>query len=337
MKDYRIFVAAFSAMLLLIPFLSAHTGRNVHSQTAKNAQSAAAAQAETVSSGSFVLYRSATKTVETLSAEEYIIGVVMAEMPTSYPAEALKAQAAAAYTFAVVRRAYRRAHPAAAKSIGGADVSDDPAHDQSYWSKAQMVQKCGDEYDADLAKVTAAVQAVRGLALTVNGEPIESVYFSCSSGRTESSADVWGNDVSYLQETDSPWDVNASDYGSTVRVSAADFQSAAQARWAKAVLSGDASGWCAVLSRTGAGGARRVRVGGQEVSGTAVQALFGLRSSVFDVSYENGSFVFSVRGNGHGVGLSQYGAGALARQGKTWRQIVQYYYAGVNITPYAWG
>lgn len=336
MKDYRIFIAAFSALLLMIPFVSAHAGQNVHSDTGKNAQSAAAVQLANVAESDFLIYRSGTKQVETLSAEDYIIGVVMAEMPTSYPSDALKAQAAAAFSFAAVRRSYRRAHPAAAKSIGGADLSDDPAHDQSYWSKAQMMQKCGDEYDADLAKVTAAVRAVCGLALTKNGSPIESVYFSCSAGRTESSADVWGNDVSYLQETDSPWDTKAPDYSSTVRVSAAAFQSAAQARWPKAAFAGDAKDWLSVQTRTGAGGALRVRLGGQDTSGTAVQALFGLRSAAFDVSYENGNFVFTVRGNGHGVGLSQYGAGALARQGKTWKEIVRYYYAGVDITPFAW-
>lgn len=343
MKDYILPIAAFTIFLLIIPLAALALSENVQYNPSKNASAIAPAptvQPAPVSAaaadGGFAVYHTRTKSVETLSADDYIRGVVAAEMPAEYPIEALKAQASAAFTYAAVQRAYHRSHPAAAASIGGADVSDDPSHYQSYISEDTARRRFGSDFNWQWAKITQAVQAVHGLALAQNGHLINALYFSCSAGKTESSRDIWGDDVPYLVEVSSSWDSAAPDYRSTVRVSQAAFQKAAASDVSGAAFGPDPSGWIGIASRSGAGGVLTVRLGGKTVSGANIQSLFGLRSTHFDVQYANGTFTFTVLGDGHGVGLSQYGACALAKQGKNWQDIVKYYYTGITVTPFPW-
>ncbi|ADU26343.1 stage II sporulation protein D [Ethanoligenens harbinense] len=343
MKDYILPIAAFTIFLLIIPLAALALNTNVQYNTAKNASSVTQAppvQPVPVSAaetdGGFTVYHTRTKSAETLSADDYVRGVVAAEMPAEYPGEALKAQAAAAFTYAAVQRAYHRTHPAAAASIGGADVSDDPSHYQSYISEETARRRFGSDFDWQWAKITQAVQAVHGFALTQNGQLINALYFSCSAGKTESSHDIWGDDVPYLVEVSSTWDSAAPDYHSTVRVSQAAFQKAAASDVSGAAFGPDPSGWIGIVSHSDAGGVLTVRLGGKTVSGTNIQSLFGLHSTHFDVQFANGTFTFTVLGDGHGVGLSQYGACALAKQGKSWQDIVKYYYTGVAVTPFPW-
>lgn len=343
MKEYVFPVAAFTIMMLTIPFAALAFCTNVQYTPSKNAPiviSAPSAQPVSVSSPGapepFKVYHTKTDTVETLSADDYIRGVVAAEMSAESPIEALKAQAAAAFTYASVQRAYHRAHPRAAASIGGADVSDSASHYQAYDSEETARRRFGHDFDEQWAKITQAVQAVHGLALTQNGQLINALYFSCSAGKTESSQSVWGDLVPYLVEVNSTWDSAAPDYKSTVRVSQAAFQRAAASDYAGATFGADPSGWISIVSRSGAGGVLTARVGGKTVSGTSIQSLFGLHSTHFDIQFADGKFIFTVLGDGHGVGLSQYGACALAKQGKSWQDIVKYYYTGIDITPYPW-
>ncbi|MFT8887690.1 MAG: stage II sporulation protein D [Ethanoligenens sp.] len=343
MKDYILPIATFTIVLLIIPFAALALSTNVQHAPDNTAsavlpvQTAQPVQATAVEPAApFKVYHTKTKTVEILSADAYIRGVVAAEMPAEYPIEALKAQAVAAFTYAAGQRAYHQAHPQAAASIGGADVSDDASHYQAYNSEEKARRRFGSDFDWQWEKITQAVQAVHGLALTQNGRLINAMYFSCSAGKTESCQSVWGDSVPYLVGVNSTWDSAAPDYKSTVRVSQAAFQKAAASDYAGTAWSPDPSGWINITSRSDAGGVLSVCVGGKSVSGTSIQSLFGLRSTHFDVQFADGTFLFTVLGDGHGVGLSQYGAYALAKQGKTWQDIVKYYYTGIDITPCAW-
>ncbi len=343
MKEHILLVAVFALMLCVIPFAALAVGIRVQYEKtgySSTAQTAAVRTAVSVSgsaqTSSFRLYLRKSKEVVTLSADDYVRGVVAAEMPAEYPIEALKAQAAAAFTYAAEQRAYHRAHPQTAAAIGGADLSDDPAHYQAYLSEEEAKSRFGASFQAQWQRISEAVAAVHGTALTRSGRLIEALYFSCSAGKTESSQSIWGDCVPYLIEVNSSWDASAPDYKSVVSVSQASFQKKAATAYHGAALDGDPSGWLTVLSRSDAGSVLTAKVGGKTVSGESLQALFGLRSAHFDVRYANGQFVFTVLGDGHGVGLSQYGAGVLARQGKDWEAIVQYYYTGIEITPYPW-
>lgn len=343
MKAYVFPIAAFTIMMLILPFAALALDANVQSAPSKNAavtisptKTPPVSNAAPVGSEPFKVYHTKTDTVDTLSADDYIRGVVAGEMSAEYPLEALKAQAVAAFTYAAAQRAYHKAHPKAAASIDGADISDDTSHYQAYVSEETARRRFGSDFNWQWAKITQAVQAVHGLALTQNGQLINALYFSCSSGKTESSQSVWGDAVPYLVEVNSTWDSTAPDYKSTVRVSQSTFQQAVISDYTGTALGADPSGWIHIVSRSDAGGVLTARVGEKLVSGTSLESLFGLHSTHFDVQFANGTFVFSVLGDGHGVGLSQYGASILAKQGKSWQDIVKYYYTGIDITPYPW-
>lgn len=343
MKEYVFPVAAFTCMMLIIPFAALAFSANVQSIPSKNAPVILPAQASVSMaapaqgpSDVFKVYHTKTKTVETLSADDYIRGVVAAEMPAEYPIEALKAQAAASFTYAAVQRAYHRTHPKAAASIQGADLSDSASYYQAYDPEGTARRRFGSEFDAQWAKITQAVQAVHGYALTQNDQLINALYFSCSAGKTESCQNIWGDRVPYLVEVNSSWDSSAPDYRSTMHVSQAAFHRAAAADVSGAAFGADPSSWLQILTRSNAGSVQTVRLAGKTVSGGNIQSLFGLHSTHFDVQFSNGTFTFTVLGDGHGVGLSQYGACVLARQGKSWQDIVRYYYTGIAVTPYAW-
>lgn len=343
MKDYILTVAVFTVILLIIPFAALAVSISMQPGPSKNSWVSAPVQVaqpasvpEAQADGTFRVYLSKSKTVVTLSADDYVRGVVAAEMPAEYPLEALKAQAAAAFTYASEQRAYHRAHPRTAAVIGGADISDDPSHYQAFISEAQARRRFGSDFDWQWKKITEAVAAVHGQALTQNGRLINALYFSCSAGKTESSRSIWGDTVPYLVEVGSAWDSSAPDYKSTVNVSQAAFEKDVKSAYAGVSLGANPSGWITVASRSDAGGVLAAVVGGKTVSGGSIQSLFGLRSTHFDVQFSNGKFIFNVLGDGHGVGLSQYGANVLAKQGKSWKDIVKYYYTGINITPCLW-
>lgn len=343
MKAHVFPIAAFTVMMLILPFAALTLNSNMQYTPSKNAaanisptQTPPVSAAAPAVAEPFKVYHTKTDSTEILSADDYIRGVVAAEMPVEYPLEALKAQAAAAFTYAAAQRAYHKAHPKAAASINGADISDDTSHYQAYVSEEDARRRFGSDFDWQWAKLTQAVQAVHGLALTQNGRLINALYFSCSAGKTESSQSVWGDAVPYLVEVDSAWDSAAPDYKSTVRVSQPAFQHAVASDYAGTALGADPSGWIDIVSRSDAGGVLTARVGGKLVSGASVQALFGLHSTHFDVQFADGVFVFTVLGDGHGVGLSQYGASVLAKRGESWQDIAKYYYAGIDITPCPW-
>ncbi|HCC00758.1 MAG TPA: stage II sporulation protein D [Ruminococcaceae bacterium] len=343
MKVRLLTIAIFSLALLMIPLtVFAFNAKPQQSATknsllGENKPSAEVAATVNVQSNSvFKVYHTRTKSVEDIPADQYIRGVVAAEMPAEYPSEALKAQAAASFTYAALERNNHHMHPNANASIDGADVSDDPAHYQAYISESSARKRFGDHFTEQWEKITEAVQAVHGTALTRNGNLIEAQYFSCSAGKTESSQTIWGNDVPYLTEVASTWDSAAPDYKSTVQVSQKSFLRTACDAYTDVNLGDDPSSWIKIATRSDAGGVTKATVGNKTVSGGKIQEWFGLRSTHFDVHYEQGNFIFDVLGDGHGVGLSQFGAGALARSGRNWKEIVQYYYTGIAITPYNW-
>ena len=267
--------------------------------------------------------------VLTLSMDQYLWRVVAAEMPASFEPEALKAQAVAArtYTLSKLGRASSN-HP-------DADVCTDITCCQAYLDPAQAAENWGDGAETYAAKISAAVADTDGLAALYGGQPIQAVFFSSAAGRTVDAVEVWGNSVPYLTGVDSPEGDEVPNYRTTVTVPLEEFKSALLAQYPQADLSGDPAGWFGAVTPNSAGGVGTVAVGGVAVSGTALRSLFGLRSASFTVSAGADGVVFSVTGSGHGVGMSQYGANALAKEGKTFEEILKWYYTGIDVAPYA--
>ena len=266
--------------------------------------------------------------VLTLGLDQYLWRVVAAEMPASFELEALKAEAAAArtYTLSKLGRTVEK-HP-------DADVCTDITCCQAYIDPDQAAANWGDNAAAYTAKITSAVSETDGMAVLYDGQPIQAVFFSSAAGRTVDAVEVWGNSVPYLTGVDSPEGDEVPNYHSTVTFTPEEFKSKLLAQYPDADLSGDPAGWFQNTVPNSAGGVEQVDVGGVTVSGGALRTLLGLRSTSFTVTAGSQGVTFSVTGYGHGVGMSQYGANALAKQGKTYDEILKWYYTGVEVAPY---
>lgn len=278
-----------------------------------------------------------TGEVEEIPVFDYICGVLAAEMPATYELEALKAQAVAAFSYTVYRMEGELARPGLIPEHKGAYVCTDYRHCKGYLSEADALKKWGKEwFDAHWGKLESAVSAVENAVLTYNGMPINAVFHSISPGMTECAVDVWGADVPYLVSVESRQDQNAPDYQTTRSFTDTQFAEILRGAKSGVSLTGDPSGWLGETELTQAGGVKQYTIGGVVFKGAELRELFGLRSANFTLAYDNGTFVFTVKGYGHGVGMSQYGANELAKEGKTWQEILRWYYTGVEISEYVW-
>lgn len=254
-------------------------------------------------------------TVQTMDLDTYLVGVVLAEMPASFELEALKAQA-------VVARTYTLKCVGAGKHDGG--VCTDYTCCQAYVAEENYG---GNE--ESLEKVRSAVLATSGQVLTYQGNLIEATYFSCSGGMTEDAVAVWGTDYPYLRSVESPGEENAAHYTDTVTFTAEEFQTALGQE-----LSGSPSGWFGFTTYTAGGGVNTMRIGGVDYKGTELRTLLGLRSTVFSISVDGQNIAITTKGFGHRVGMSQYGADAMAVAGSNYEQILTYYYSGTALAVY---
>ena len=275
----------------------------------------------------------ASGTVMALSPFDYICGVTAAEIPITFHPEAIKAQAVAAHSYALRQMGLQLQNPD--PDLKGAYLSTDPAHFQAYLSREERQDLWGDQFEQNESALEAAVSEVLGCILVSGEEPVAAAFHAISSGRTESAADVWGRELPYLVAVDSPEDAENPQMYSEVTVSAAD---------AAAILTGCAGGvslpenpaeWIAVTSRTESGMVRTAKVGGTEVSGDTLRAAFGLASANFTVSCDGETLTFAGKGRRPGVGMSQYGADAMAQAGSSWREILARYYPGAEIAEVA--
>jgi len=260
---------------------------------------------------------------ETMRLEDYLIGVVMAEMPLSFPAEALKAQAVAARTYT-----YRRLKNPKHEDF---DLCADSRCCQAWIGEEQIREKLGDSWNVYVGKAEEAVHSTRGLVLTYEDMLIDAVYFSCSGGHTEDAVAVWGSDVPYLQGVVSDGEEDAAKFRSCVSVSPEEFCSILRKENSRAVFLGTPTEWIGTITQTDSGSVDTMELGGQTYTGTQLRRLFGLPSTLFDLTYKDGKMVFTVLGNGHRVGMSQYGAAAMAENGKTYEEILHHYYQGVSL------
>lgn len=268
--------------------------------------------------------------VLTVEPRDYVIGAVMAEMPISYHEEALKAQAVSAFTYAVRQKQNQASDP----ELNGADFSNDSAKYQAYFTPEQAKAFFGDEYDASYKKTASAVDEVFGKVICSGGKPIAAAYHSISGGITESAEVVWGESLSYLQPEVSQADISSPDYEYTVKMTPADMKASILNYKADISLSENPAEWITVNSRSYSGTVTDMTVGSSAMSGTQFRSALGLRSANFTVSFENDTFTVTTKGYGHGVGLSQYGANAMAESGKSYKEILNHYYSDIEIVDY---
>ena len=258
--------------------------------------------------------------------EEYIYRVTASEMPARCEPEALKAQAVAARTYACLKLC------GGGCGRGGADICTDSGHCQAYRDAAALRAGWGDAADANERKVRAAVEATQGLILTYEGRPINALFHASSGGHTEDVENVYSEALPYLRGVDSPGEEQYAGYRSQRRFTAEEFCRIA-AELGCGLTEAPLDEQVEVAARTQAGQVAVLRVGEGALTGRQARKAFGLRSQCFEVTVAGGEVTFDVRGFGHGVGMSQNGADAMARAGAGFEEILTHYYTGVEIAP----
>lgn len=274
-----------------------------------------------------VLLTEENKTI-TVSMDEYLIGALASEMTPLYHTEALKAQAAVCRTYAEKMIEQQKESPS--EELKGADITDDSSKHQGYMTVEERKEKFGKQFETYEKKLSDAVKETGSYIVTYKGELITAAFHAISSGQTESSKNLWGSDLPYLQPVQSAGDKLSPDYASTVTLTDAQFKEKASTLKG-AVLSEKSDEWIGKPTVSDSGTVLSIAIGGKEFTGMEVREAMGLRSPCFTVKHENGSFVFSVTGYGHGAGMSQYGADYMARQGSSWQEIIKHYYKDVAI------
>ena len=247
----------------------------------------------------------------TMELDAYVAGVLMGEMPADFEVEALKAQAVAIRTYTLQQLSGSK-HP-------DADVCTDATCCQAFEDLAME-----DLQRANADKIYRAVEETKGDVITYNNGLIDATYFSCSGGWTEDAAAVWGADIPYLQSRESPGEESATYYVGSVKMSTEEFLG-------KLNLSGSVPLNIGPITYTDGKGVEEIDICGTCFTGKQVRQLLGLSSTAFLIQAIDNSVIITTKGNGHRVGLSQYGAEAMAVAGSTYRQILEYYYFGATV------
>lgn len=264
----------------------------------------------------------------TMPLEEYVEGVVAAEISPAFPEEAIRAQAVAARTYAVYKMNAGR--PLQHKE---ADVCDDYTHCAAYLDlAAAAAARWGEDADANTRKIQKAVRDTAGEILTEDGKAIAAVFHAASAARTESAADIWGSDIPYLRSVVSPGGSACERYEGTVRLTHEEFRAKIAEHYPAADLSGDPARWFETSTRSAAGSVLTCTLGGVQVKGTDLRTVLGLNSANFTLTIDDNTIFFHTIGYGHGVGLSQYGAKYYAGQGCGYAEILAHYYPGTTLS-----
>lgn len=266
-----------------------------------------------------------------LPLEEYVSGVVAAEMPASFELEALKAQAVAARTYVIGRM--RNSGGSGCSLDPRADVCDDPAHDQAWLSRRELRKRWGlFGYYRYWRRIQAAVRATEGLVVKYDSVPIDPLYHSTCGGMTENAEDVWGTEIPYLKSVSCKWDTSSPRFSEEKELKVDEMLRLlgfGEEAIRKAQKKGN--GVIAVTERTKTGRVKKVDILGKSFTGPEIRAKLGLNSTNFTWKVERDVIRFRTVGFGHGVGMCQYGANGMAKEGRDFKAILQYYYQGVTV------
>jgi len=264
-----------------------------------------------------VLVRQEEGAVQAGDMDEYLIGVVLAEMPAWFETEALRAQAVVARTYAL------KAYTTGGKH-GDGSICTRAECCQAYISEEDYLRQGGTRENVD--RIRNAVESTSGYVLVYDGTLIEATYFSCSGGSTEDAAAVWGTDYPYLRSVSSPGEEEAAHF--------VDVQSFTPEEFCRCLgiqATGDPKTWLGQVSYTDGGGVAAMTIGGKQFTGVQLRQLLGLRSTAISMDIREDSIAVTTKGFGHRVGMSQYGADAMAAAGSGYEQILAHYYTGAQI------
>lgn len=261
------------------------------------------------------VYQAETDKTIRMPLEEFLVGVVAAEMPALFETESLKAQAVAARTYAVSRLQ------------NGEELCTDPTHCQAYADRNTLKERWGAQFDTYYRRIADAVKATEGEIAVYEGEPIVAVFHAASSGRTENSEDVWSTDTPYLRSVESAIPAELNEMEQETVFDRPDFihtLNTLRPTAATTPLVGQ-------VTKTESGRVAEIVLGSATYSGAEIRTLFSLNSTDFTMQESGNQVIIITRGKGHGVGMSQYGCNELAKAGKNYREILAHYYQGTQV------
>lgn len=323
MKRVSLFLFVVAVVILAIPLfiVKSCSREEVRSPSEKKAEMKIKA------------YLDEEKKVVEMPFEEYIKGVVAAEMPASFEMEALKAQAVAARTYAYGRMI--KLYAPKDDIHHGADICTSPGHCQAWIAKDAAMKKWGVfNGTKNWTKISTAVNNTKNLIIVYENSVVNPVFHSNSGGRTENSEDVWtGGQVAYLRSVESRGEEDNPEYENTVILQIKDFCGTLKAQYPNIKLNEkDVLKDVNILDNTEGGRVKDIKIGNITLKGTDFRRIFSLKSSNFTLEKQDkNSLKITTYGNGHGVGMSQWGANSLAKDGDSFEKILKYYYQGVGI------
>lgn len=273
------------------------------------------------------LLHTSTNEIEEVKLDEYLCNVVSAEMPVDYDIEALKAQAIVARTYTI----YKIIHNSGKHN--GADICDSSSCCQAWISKEGRFERWDEnKKEENWNKISTAVNETIGKIITYNGEPINAFFHSNSGGTTEIPLNVWGGSgYPYLQVVETSGEDEYGQYSSEIILSRTELVEKLKEEYSDIEINFESEDDIKILEYTESGRVRTIQFGNKNLSGVETRTLLGLRSANFDISFDGDNIIFSVIGYGHGVGMSQTGADALAKQGYKYEDIIKHFYIGVEI------
>lgn len=327
MKRHFLEALLFSALLTLLPLIPILLLHPDDAPEPLSTTEPEIVESTPADADCYYVWREKTGEIQAIPVQEYILGAVAAEMPVSFETEALKAQAVAAHTYA-----QRQCLAAAGRDdLHGADFSDDPAKFQAFLTQDELRERWGTHYDVNYRRLSTIVGEVVENVLVYEDEPILAAFHAISSGRTDAAKTVWGTDLPYLQPVECPADKDAPSFEETVSFSPDEAGDRLRGAHPALDLAVEPEEWFGEPIVSEAGTVLSIPVADGLFTGGEIRSLFGLRSASFTVSFEKGQFVFTTRGFGHNVGMSQYGANQMARDGADYREILARYYPGAEL------
>ena len=338
MKKVLIYIASFILLFFIFPAICTITpSKEVSQEISDNTNEATENQIQEEKTSevnydyqkykTIKLLHTDTGKVEELNIDEYLYGVVSSEMPASYEIEALKAQAIVARTYTIYQ---------AMNNSGkheNADICDNYACCQAWISKEERLAKWAqEEAESNWNKIVDAVNSTSGKIITYEGNPINAFFHANSGGVTESSLNIWGGvDYPYLKSVETVGEDGYTQYSSEVKLTKEELLNKIKEKYPDCVIDFTQQDCIKILEYTTSGRIKTIKFGNKEVAGTEARTLLGLKSTNFNVIIEGENVVFSVIGYGHGVGMSQTGADALAKSGSNYEEIIKHFYTNVEI------
>ena len=333
MKNILIYLIAFILICFIVPAML--TKRTVSTDVQEN-NSSDFQDNETIQPneeavyeynkyGNIILLHKKTEGIETVNIDEYLCNVVSAEMPADYEIEALKAQAIVARTYTIYKILNKKHE--------NADICDDSTCCQAWISKDDRLARWEEsKRESNWKKICNAVNGTKGKIVTYNNVPINAFFHSNSGGITEIPVNVWGGTgYPYLQSVETSGEDAYTQYSSEVVLKQEELLEKLKEKYSDISIDFSNEDDIKILEYTEGNRIKTIKFGNHEVSGVEVRSLLGLRSANFEVIREGDSIKFSVKGYGHGVGMSQTGADSLAKQGKNADDIIKHFYKDIEI------